>query len=54
MPHCMMCCLMGADPHFEINGTDVSTCEKTVHLGNVQYTTNKYEMVFDGIKKLIV
>ena len=36
-----------ADPHFEINGTDVSTCEKTIHLGNVL----KYEMVFDGIKK---
>ena len=40
-----------ADPHFEINGTDVSTCEKTIHLGNVLSTTNKYEMVFDGIKK---
>ena len=24
-----------ADPHFEINSTDVSTCEKTIHLGNV-------------------
>ena len=40
-----------ADPHFEINGTDVSTCEKTIHLGNVLSTTVKYEMVFDGIKK---
>ena len=41
-----------ADPHFEINDTDVSssTCEKTIHLGNVLSTTNKYEMVFDGIK----
>ena len=38
------------DPHCEINGTDVSTCEKTIHLGNVLSTTNKYEMVFDGIK----
>ena len=40
-----------ANPHFEINGTDVSTCEKTIHLGNVLSTTDKYEMVFDGIKK---
>ena len=32
-----------ADPHF-------STCEKTVRLGNVLSTTEKYEMVFDGIK----
>ena len=40
-----------ADIHFEINGTDVSTCKKTIHLGNVLSTTNKYEMVFDGIKK---
>ena len=40
-----------ADPHCEINGTDVSTCEKTIHLGNVLSTTNKYEMVFGGIKK---
>ena len=40
-----------ADPHFEINGTDVSTCEKTIHLGNILSTTDKYEMVFDGIKK---
>ena len=32
-----------ADPHFEINGTDVSTCEKTIHLGNVLSTTNQYE-----------
>ena len=39
-----------ADPHCEINGTDVSTCEKTIHLGNVLSTTDKYEMVFDGIK----
>ena len=39
-----------ADPHCEINGTDVSTCEKTIHLGNVLSTTNKYEMVFDDIK----
>ena len=36
---------------FEINGTDVSTCEKTIHLRNVFSTTDKYEMVFDGIKK---
>ena len=41
-----------ADPHCEINGTDVSTCEKTIHLGNVLCPTDKYEMVFDGIKKL--
>ena len=40
-----------ADPHFQINSTDVSTCEKTIHLGNVLSTTDKYEMVFDGIKK---
>ena len=40
------------DPHFEINGTDVSTCEKTIHLGNVLSTTDKYEIVFDGIKKI--
>ena len=40
-----------ADPHCEINGTDVSTCEKTVHLGNVLSTIDKYETVFDGIKK---
>ena len=40
-----------ADPHVEINGTDVSTGEKTMHLGNVLSTTNRYEMVFDGIKK---
>ena len=40
-----------ADPHFEINGTDVSTCEKTIHLGNVLSTTYKYEMVFDDMKK---
>ena len=40
-----------ADPRFEINGTDVSTCEKTIHLGNILSITNKYEMVFDGIKK---
>ena len=40
-----------ADPHFEINGTDVSTCEKSMHLGNVLSTTDKYEMVFDSIKK---
>ena len=39
------------DPHFEINGTYISTCEKTIHLGNVLSITNKYEMVFDGIKK---
>ena len=39
-----------ADPHCEINGTDVSACEKTIHLGNVLSTTDKYEMVFDGIK----
>ena len=39
------------DPHFEINGTDVSTCEKSMHLGNILSTTDKYEMVFDGIKK---
>ena len=40
-----------ADPHFEINGTDVSTCEQTLHLGNVLSTTDKNEMLFDGIKK---
>ena len=39
-----------ADPHCEINGTDVSTCEKTIHLGNVLSTTDKYDIVFDGIK----
>ena len=39
-----------ADPHFEINGTDVSTCEKTIHLGNVLSIISKYEMVFSGIK----
>ena len=38
-----------ADPHFEINGTEVSTCEKTIHLGNVLSTTDKYETVFYGI-----
>ena len=58
----LMCCLMCQSkllvynkkdgvPHFVINGTDVSTCEKTIHLGNVLSTTNMYEMVFDGIKK---
>ena len=31
--------------------TDVSTCEKTIHLGNVLSTTNKYEIVFGRIKK---
>ena len=41
-----------ADPHFEINSTDVSTCKKTMHLGNVLITTDKYEMVFDCTKKL--
>ena len=43
-----------ADPHFEINGTDVSTCEKTIglHLRNVLSTSDKYEIVFDGIKKV--
>ena len=41
-----------ADQHFEINGTDVSTCEKTIHLGNILSTTDKYEMVFDGINKI--
>ena len=40
-----------ADPHCEINGTDVSICEKTIYLGNVLSTTDKYEIVFDGIKK---
>ena len=35
-----------ADMHFEINGTDVLTCEKTIHLENVLGTTNQYEMVF--------
>ena len=40
-----------ADPLFEINGTDVTTCEKTIHLGNVLSTTDKYDMVFDVIKK---
>ena len=39
------------DPHFEINATDVSTREKTIHLGSVLSTTNNYEMMFDGIKK---
>ena len=39
-----------ADPHFEINGSDDSTCQKTIHLGNVLSTTYKYEMVYDGIK----
>ena len=34
-----------------VNGTDVSTCEKTIHLEKVLTTTNKCEMVFDGIKK---
>ena len=38
-----------ADPHFEINDTDVSTCEKTIHLGNVLSKTDNYDMVFDGI-----
>ena len=32
-----------ADLHFKINGTDVSR-KKTVHLGNVLSTINKYEM----------
>ena len=40
-----------ADLHVEINGTDFSTREKTIHLGNVVSITDKYEMVFDGIKK---
>ena len=40
-----------ADPHFYINGTYISSCEKTIYLGNVLSTTDKYEMVFDGIKK---
>ena len=40
-----------ADPHFEIKGADVSTCEYTTHLGNVLSITDKCEMVFDGIKK---
>ena len=39
-----------ADPYFEVNGTDVSTCDKPIHLGNVLRTTNKNKMVFDGIK----
>ena len=39
-----------ADPHCEIICTDISTCEKTIHLGNVPSTTDKYEMVFGGIK----
>ena len=34
-----------ADPHFKIKGTDVSRCEKTIHMGNVLSTTDKYEMV---------
>ena len=42
---------MGWQSCFEINGTDVSTCGKTIHLENVLVTTNLYEMVFDGIKK---
>ena len=41
----------GADLHFKINDTDVSIYEKTIHLGNVFSRTNKYEMVFDCIKK---
>ena len=55
-----------ADPHLEINGTDVCkceitmylrnvcTCEITMYLRNVISTTNKYEMVFDGIKNVTV
>ena len=35
---------------FEINGTDVSKCGKTIHLENVLGTTNQYVRVFDGIK----
>ena len=37
--------------HFDKNGTDISTCGKTIHLPNVLGTTNQYEMKFDGIKK---
>ena len=40
-----------ADPHFEINYMDVSTCENNIHLGNVLSITYQYEMVFDGINK---
>ena len=39
-----------ADPHFEINGTAVFICEKTIHQGNVLSTIKKYEMMFDGLK----
>ena len=39
------------DRHFEINGTDISTCENIIHLGNLPSATNQYEIVFDGIKK---
>ena len=31
-----------ADMHFRINGTDVSTCEKTIHLGNAQPISMKW------------
>ena len=34
------------------NYTGVSTCEKTIHLGNVLSTTDKYEIMFDSIKNL--
>ena len=42
-----------ADPHFEMNGMDVSTCEKTIHLRNVLRTTNMFGMVFDGINNIL-
>ena len=60
MPNYMMRCFMGQNAtywcttkstFFKIKGMEVSTCEKTIHLGNVLSTTNQYEMVFDGIKK---
>ena len=47
MPNYMMCCLMGQ----KINGTAVSTCENTIHMGNELSTPDTYEVVFDGIKK---
>ena len=40
----------GADPRLDVNNTDVSKCEKNVHMRKVLSTTSKYEMVFDGIK----
>ena len=40
-----------ADPRFEINGADVSTCEKTIHLRNALSTTDQYEMLFDLVSR---